>query len=155
MELWRPVVGFEGLYYVSNMGRIMSFKCSRTKILKTPKRKQYPIVCLVKDKHKTVLLVHRLVAKAFLDPIENKTEIDHIDRNPSNNRLTNLRYVTRSENAINRGPYSNTGHKNISHHHRSGWYHVVIRRMGVLLMNTAHPTLEEAIFQRDAYLDTE
>jgi hypothetical protein len=155
MELWNPVLGFENLYQVSNEGRVMSLKCNRTKLMKTPLSCGYPIVCLVKDKVKYVMRVHRLVADAFLEPVENKPEIDHKDRNRTNNRVSNLRYADRSDQSINRGAYSNTGHKNISQHQFTGWFHVVIRRHGVVLLNTAHSTLEEAIFNRDAYLDTE
>ena len=155
MELWNPVRGFEELYQVSNEGRVMSLKCGRTKLMKTPKTNEYPSVCLVKNKVKYSCRVHRLVAQAFLEPVENKPEIDHIDRNRSNNRLSNLRYADRSDQAINRGAYSNSGHKNISQHLISGWFHVVIKRRGVIVLNTAHSTLEEAIFHRDAYLETE
>jgi len=155
MELWNPIRGFETLYQVSNQGRIMSLKCNRSKIMKTPLSCGYPFVCLVKDKVKYVMRVHRLVADAFLEPVPNKLEIDHKDRNRTNNCVSNLRYADRSEQSINRGPYSNTGHKNISRHQGTGWFHVVIKRRGVIEMNIAHSTLEEAIFNRDAYLDTE
>jgi len=155
MELWNPVRGFEDLYQISNQGRVMSLKCGRTKLMKTPLSGGYPCVCLVKEKTKHSLRVHRLVAEAFLEPVDNKPEIDHIDRNRTNNHVSNLRYADRSDQAINRGAYSNTGHKNISQHQFSGWYHVLIKRHGVIVLNSAHSTLEEAIFNRDAYLDTE
>ena len=155
MELWNPVRGFETLYQVSNEGRVMSLKCGRTKLMKTPPANGYPSVCLVKDKAKHSMRVHRLVAEAFLQPVLDKPEIDHIDRNRSNNRVVNLRYADRSDQSINRGAYSNTGHKNISQHLSTGWYHILIKRRGVIVLNTAHSSLEEAIFNRDAYLDTE
>jgi len=155
MELWNPVRGFETLYQVSSEGRVMSLKCGRTKILKPSLSKGYPSLCLVKENMKHTRRVHRLVAEAFLDPVENKLEIDHIDRNRANNRLNNLRFADRSDQSINRGAYSNTGHKNVSQSNHSGWFHVLIKRHGVIVMNTAHSTLEEAIFQRDAYLATE
>ena len=155
MEIWNPVCGFETLYQVSNEGRVMSLKCGRIKIMKTPCSNGYPNVCLMKDKTKHICRVHRLVAEAFLQPVENKLEIDHIDRNRSNNHITNLRYADRSDQSINRNTYSNTGHKNISKHASSGWYHILIRRHGVIVLNSAHPNLEEAIFHRDAYLGTE
>ena len=156
MEEWRPVVGYENLYNVSNQGRMMSLKCGRSKIMKTPNNsKGYAQVCLMKDNSKLVHRVHRLVAKAFLEENPTKKEIDHIDRNRSNNRVENLRYADRTEQMINRGSFSNSGHKNISQHKRSGWFHVVIRRYGQLYMNLACSSLEEAIFQRDAYLSTE
>jgi len=155
MELWNPIRGFETLYQVSSEGRVMSLKCGRTKLMKTPTANGYPSVCLIKDKIKYSCRVHRLVAEAFLQPVQDKPEIDHIDRNPSNNRVVNLRYADRSDQCINRGAYSNTGHKNISQHLSSGWYHTLIKRRGMIVLNVAHSTLEEAIFNRDAYLDIE
>lgn len=155
MELWNPVRGFETLYQVSSEGRIMSLKCGRSKLMRTPTSNGYPCVCLMKNKTKYVQRVHRLVAEAFLQPVPDKPEIDHIDRNRTNNRVVNLRYADRSDQSINRGAYSNTGHKNISQHLTTGWYHTLIKRRGVIVLNTAHSSLEEAIFNRDAYLDTE
>jgi len=155
MELWNPVRGFETLYQVSSEGRMMSLKCGRTKLMKTPTANGYPCVCLMKNKIKYVMRVHRLVAEAFLQPVQDKPEIDHIDRNRTNNRVVNLRYADRSDQSINRGAYSNTGHKNISQHLTTGWYHTLIKRRGMIVLNVAHSTLEEAIFNRDAYLETE
>ena len=156
MEIWKPVRGFEGLYQVSNEGRMMSMKCGRMKLMKTPLNiKGYPCICLVKESKKYSCRVHRIVAEAFLDPIEGKPEVDHIDRNPSHNHLSNLRYADRSDQSINRCAYSNTGHKNISRHETTGWYHVVIKRRGNIVLNTAHSSLDEAIFMRDGYLAME
>lgn len=133
----------------------MSLKCGRTKILKPALAKGYPTLTLMKDSVKHTRRIHRLVAEAFLEPVEDKLEIDHIDRNRANNCLSNLRFADRSDQCINRGAYSNTGHKNISKSNHSGWFHVLIKRHGEIVMNTAHSTLEEAIFQRDACLATE
>lgn len=63
--------------------------------------------------------VHRLVAECFLENPDNKPEVDHIDRNPKNNRVENLRFVTHSENQKNKGKYTipnaklNNGHSKI------------------------------------------
>jgi len=155
MELWYPIRGFETMYQVSNHGRVMSLKCGRTKILRPSLTHGYPSLCLSKDNKKQTHRIHRLVADAFLQPIDGKPEVDHIDRNRANNHLSNLRYADRFDQAINRGCYSNTGHKNVSQSKYSGWYHVVIRRHGEVLLNSAHSSLDEAIFQRDAFLETE
>ncbi len=155
MENWKSVVGFEDLYEVSNRGNVRSLKCGRVKSMKKVKNsKGYEKLCLVKDKKKYTVSVHRLVGDAFLMPIEGKTTIDHIDQNPSNNNLTNLRWADMTDQGINRGQYSNTGHKNISQSKVSGFYHIVIRRYGIILLNMCFSTLEDAIKGRDEFLLT-
>ena len=100
-EIWRDVTGYEGLYHVSNLGRVKSLHNNKEYILK-PRRgkkgKGYFDVSLCKNgKHKTFRL-NRLVALAFVDNPENKPEVDHIDTNKTNNRANNLRWVTSAEN---------------------------------------------------------
>jgi hypothetical protein len=98
--------------------------------------------------------VHRLVGAAFLLPIEGKTTIDHIDNNPSNNNLGNLRWADHTDQCINRRQYSNTGEKNISQSITTGYYHVVIRRYGTMLLNVSFNNIEDAIMGRDEFLLT-
>ena len=155
MENWKSVVGFEGLYEVSDRGNVRSLKCGRVRPMKKCKdKKKYERLCLMKDKVKYTLAVHRLVGSAFLVPVEGKTTIDHIDQNPSNNNLGNLRWADQTDQCINRGQYSNTGEKNISQSIISGHYHVVIRRYGTMLLNVSFNNIEDAIKGRDEFLLT-
>jgi hypothetical protein len=93
-------------YYVSREGEVFSQKPSGLKKMKpslTGAAKCYPTVVLSKSAKPKCFLVHRLVAEAFLpDFVENK-QVDHIDRNPQNNNVSNLRMVTAQENCWNRG----------------------------------------------------
>jgi len=117
-EVWKPVVGFEGHYEVSNMGRVRSVdriviqKAKKDSALKRVYRGRilrYMIrgkikrhgVCLYKDNVPYPKLVSRLVAEAFIPNPENKPEVDHIDTNPFNDRADNLRWVTHQENCMN------------------------------------------------------
>ena len=155
MENWKSVVGFEGLYEVSDRGNVRSLKCGRVRPMKKCKDdKDYERICLVKDKKKHTVAVHRLVGMAFLMPIEGKTTIDHIDQNPSNNVLGNLRWADQTDQSINRGQYSNTGEKNISRSINTGYYHVVIKRYGTMLLNVSFNNIEDAIKGRDEFLST-
>lgn len=100
-EMWKPVVGFEGIYQVSNHGRVQRIapaQGTRPGWMLTPMtdRKGYRFVHLNKRMHR----VHRLVAAAFFGPSE--MLIRHLDGDPTNNTVENLRYGTPLENAADR-----------------------------------------------------
>jgi hypothetical protein len=104
-EEWRPVPGFPG-YDVSNLGRVRAWYNARRnlrsepRIRKTPpNRAGYPTVTMQADGHPYCPLVHRLVMLAFVGPCPEGMEARHLDGNPGNARLDNLRYGTPKENA--------------------------------------------------------
>jgi len=105
-EIWRWVVGYENLYKVSSLGRVMSCLFSKTKILKPwESSNNYLNVGLSKNKKLTTRLVHNLVAEAFLEPCPGERgaragcwTVDHIDENCYNNRADNLRWLEHGEN---------------------------------------------------------
>lgn len=109
-EIWKDIPGFEGLYQVSNLGRFKSLERRRRgamgirvykERLLSPKINfdRYYYITLTKDGIKTSYRAHRLVALAFFGA--SNLVIDHIDGNPLNNSIVNLRYVTQSENISN------------------------------------------------------
>jgi hypothetical protein len=100
VEEWRPVVGYENLYEVSNLGRVKSIIFKKHKILKNGYRGEYAHVSLSKNGKKDYFTVHVLVTKMFIGPRPNGLFIDHIDNNPRNNRSDNLEYVTPRENIV-------------------------------------------------------
>lgn len=96
-EIWKDVKGFPG-YQVSNLGRVKNVKKD---VLLTPHPSKYGYyhIGLYQNGVRKNLYIHRLVAEAFLDePLDNSLEIDHIDGCKENNKVTNLEWVTRSEN---------------------------------------------------------
>lgn len=103
VEIWKDIDGYEGLYKVSNLGRVKSFyKSSNGKILKLNKDNYgYIQTTLYKDNLVKTFKVHRLVAIAFIPNLENKPEVDHINTIRDDNRVENLRWTTSKENRNN------------------------------------------------------
>lgn len=102
MEIWKPVVGFEGRYAVSNLGRVKNVKTKRIK-KPTPDKKDGRLFLLLWNGNKAkAVRVGRLVLLAFRGPPPNGHEGCHNDGNPANNRLTNLRWDTPSANQRDR-----------------------------------------------------
>lgn len=114
-EEWRQVVGFEGLYEVSNLGRVKTVhrvltrsngakQTVRERIRKqvTAQRGGYAMVTLTNMCHRTLAPVHRLVLEAFVGKRPDGMECCHIDGNPLNARLDNLRWGTPESNGQDR-----------------------------------------------------
>ena len=98
-EEWRDVVGYEGLYQVSNYGRVKSFQRGRKMILKiTFDDKGYPTIDLNKNRTRTTFSVYVLVARLFIPNPENKLEVNHRIADKENCCIFNLEWATRLEN---------------------------------------------------------
>ena len=110
-EEWRPVVGWEGLYEVSDQGRVRSSdrtvhcKNGRTRrykgrVLKLWKNSKGYLQVSLYGKGETKKLVHRIVLEAFVGDCPEGLETLHIDGNPANNHVGNLKWGTSSENTL-------------------------------------------------------
>lgn len=109
-EFWNDVVGYEGLYQISNLGRVKASartfadKNGRVSRLKEKILKQsisntgYYYVSLRKDNAAITTNVHRLIAEAFIPNPEKKRCVNHIDGDKTNNAIQNLEWVTHKEN---------------------------------------------------------
>ena len=101
METWKPIKGYPN-YEVSDLGRVRSLNWHNegyTKCLYLKKHPRgYHQVELINQDGKKMLLVHRLVAEAFIPNPENKPQINHIDEDKQNNAVSNLEWCTRQQN---------------------------------------------------------
>ena len=112
-----PVPGYEK-YRVFQDGRIWSHARLPGKFLNlNPDGRGYHTVCLFRDSVAKKMKVHRLVALAYIPNPGNKPMVDHINQVRNDNRISNLRWATRSENFQNTGKQINnkSGHKSISY----------------------------------------
>lgn len=113
-EVWKDIKGYEGYYQVSNLGRVKSL----SRVVKRYEKGRGEVIQRRRERilserdcrgYKTVLLcvggsnkqkfIHRLVAEVFLDSVEGKDYVNHIDNDPSNNCSINLEWCTAKENA--------------------------------------------------------
>lgn len=97
-EVWKNIEGYEGLYQVSNMGRVKSLKWGKERILRPIDNKGYLLVQLWKNKKGKFYLVHRLVSRAFIPNPDNLPFINHRDECKTNNFVDNLEYCDREYN---------------------------------------------------------
>ena len=105
-EIWKPVNGYDGMYEVSNHGRVRSYATYRgVKHRETPRimtgaktLSGYHFVKFTYNGKKPCPKRHRLVAEAFIPNPENKPEINHVDGNKDNNHVSNLEWCTGQEN---------------------------------------------------------
>lgn len=98
-EIWKDIVGYEGLYQVSNFGRVKSFRKGKEKLLKQHKSTTgYFRVGLRKDGMRQDWKVHRLVAIHFVPNKDGYPIINHIDGNKENNLPSNLEWCTQGWN---------------------------------------------------------
>lgn len=100
MENWKDIEGFEGLYKISDWGRVWSY--IKNRMLKTSKGYPYVQITLTKNRTHYYFLLNRLVWETFVGKIPDGFQINHNDENKNNNALSNLSLMTPSQN-INYG----------------------------------------------------
>lgn len=93
----KPIKGWEDRYSITNTGKVYSYISGRY-LHKGYDKDGYELVTLSRDNYRRTYRVHRLVAEAFIDNPDNKTEVNHIDFNVKNNWFENLEWVTQKEN---------------------------------------------------------
>jgi hypothetical protein len=143
MEQWKEIVGYPG-YKVSNLGCVIGF---HGKILTGSKtQKGYKTVLLCPDTTtRKRLLIHRLVAEAFILNPDNKPTVDHIDRNKNNNCVENLRWATNHENNMNKDKINDS----TEHHYIYTSYRVAVPGQ----KEKRFRALEDAIEYRNSLLN--
>ncbi len=106
-EIWKPVVGYDMLYEVSDLGRVRG-AIEKTELITGKKagnikraqvnKSGYLVTLVWKNNHPQAVKVHRLIAEAFIPNPENKRTVNHINGIKTDNRLENLEWATHKEN---------------------------------------------------------
>ena len=164
-EIWKDIPGYEGLYQVSNLGRVKSLRfrnniCDKEKehiMTLNKKDNEYLYVSLSKNGIKRNKYVHRLVATCFIPNTNNYEIVNHIDYNVENNSVDNLEWCSQKQNVKHSiqkyykkktKTNSNTGEKYISFRNSKKVYRLTINQKEY----GTFKTLEEAINKRDEIL---
>ena len=136
-EEWRPLVGYEGNYEVSNRGNMKSLNYNHTgkeNIMKPQKNRDgYLIIGLWKDGKAKWYLVHRLVASVFCENPHGYTEVNHLDEDKTNNCADNLEWCSRSYNLTYNDRAKKIGEKNTNHPKTSKPVIAIDVRTGLIL----------------------
>lgn len=118
-ERWKPIFGYDGMYEVSDLGRVRSHNSGEWKVMRPGNNgKGYLRVVLYRYGKQKNVLVHRLVANAFI-PNDNifNDQVNHINEVKTDNRATNLEWCDRSYNVT----YNGLQQKRMSNYHRSNY----------------------------------
>lgn len=102
MENWKPVAGFEGLYEVSDIGRVRGLKRGKVRSLHVNSSSPHLWLDLWKEAKHTNAFVHVLVLSAFVGPRPPGMSCRHLDGDATNNRVANLRWGTVAENTADK-----------------------------------------------------
>jgi len=152
MDIWKPIPQYEGIYKVSNTGKVKSLKrkgCKSDRILKLGVSKiGYYVVVLCKDKIHKSFNVHQLVAMAFLNhkPDKFKAVINHKNFNKLDNHVRNIEIVSNRENC-------NKKHfKNTSKYVGVSWYNITCRWRSGINYNGKNKHLGYFINEYEAHL---
>lgn len=143
-EEWKEIKGYPN-YMISSCGNLYNNSSGRY-LHPTLTKNGYLVITLYKNKMKKQIFVHRLVAMAFLTNPLNKSDVDHINNNRTDNNLSNLRFATKSENGINRkvSPKNRNGVKGVYFCKRDKRYLAHITIDGIQIHIGSYQTLEEA-----------
>ena len=155
MEEWKRIGSSN--YEVSTLGSVRNINGYVLQLKAFQKKKDYVCYGVTiaderggKQRHRKI---HQLVARAFIPNPDNRTEIDHIDRNTANNAVSNLRWATRSEQALNSSTRSDNklGEKNI--HFRKNVAKPYFVSGIKFKQSFFFETLEEAVAYRNSILN--
>jgi len=114
IEIWKDIKGYEGLYKISNCGRVKSLRRNIIMKIALDNYNYYHINFQVNNISETIK-IHRLVALNFIPNPDNKPQVNHIDGNKKNNHVSNLEWCTNQENSIHAHKIGLVKNKNNNH----------------------------------------
>jgi hypothetical protein len=164
IEQWKDIPDYEGLYQVSDLGRVKSLektliknkiKCVYKALIKKPhiSKRGYWEIGLCKNSLGITKKIHRLIAISFIDNPKNHPQVNHIDGNRLNNIISNLEWVNNRENSCHRVKSSNWTSKftGVSYFKRDNKWRSSIQVNGVSIRFGMFKTEEEAYQKRLDY----
>jgi hypothetical protein len=147
-EVWKTIDGYEN-YIASSFGNVHSYYTNKQLKPRKDKNGYYNVILCNNGKLKTHS-IHRLVCDAFYTNPENKQYIDHIDNNPLNNHISNLRFCTNQENQRNRSISKNntSGTTGVHYHKKENKWRASIKVDGISIHLGSYVKKQDAINAR-------
>lgn len=165
-EIWKEIPEYG--YEVSTLGNVRNKRSGHVLSPRVQSNGKYLFVSLWKNNKEKHFRVHRLVATAFIENPENKSQVNHKDKDTTNNHVDNLEWVTCSENhkhafATGRAPLKNFGkrpdsskskHLHVTWDKNRGKWKASIKRQGKMIFQKRFNTEQEAASAAREFLDT-
>jgi hypothetical protein len=151
IETWMPIPGYEGLYEVSDLGRVYGFRSNKVLKPNVKPKNGYRVVCLQYPGHRKYHLVHRLVLRAFVGEPPEGWDACHNNGNSSDNRLENLRWGTRSENILDEvrhGTHRNSRKTHCKRNHELNEKNTYVRPNGYRMCRECQRTSDSQVFRK-------
>ena len=165
MQIWKDISGYEGYYQISNFGKIKSLsrilknRLKKETILKQSVNNHGYVACELRFNNKSKrILVHRIIAEAFIENTHNKPFINHINGIKNDNRIENLEWVTHSENVKHAYDIGIKKSKNGKNHYaakivlnlENGIFYDTLKE-AAFFNNINYGTLKSALFFKTKY----
>ena len=152
MEVWKDVKGYEGIYQVSNFGRVKSLMFGKEKLLKLClSTSGYYNINLYNNKNCKTIMVHKLVFLSFKNISSNRYfVIDHIDNNKLNNNLNNLQLIS---NRLNSSKDKKSKSNNYNIYFNSNAYLIRMRINNKKYSISTEKNIKNAIYVRDYFIN--
>lgn len=153
-EIWEKIPGYNGLYLISNKGKVKSLHRKNPILLKQSIDTGYSRVTLTINYKTEIFRVHRIVASVFIPNPENKPQVNHIDGNKLNNDIKNLEWCTNAENQIHAYKIGINKNRKLSIEHKEKMHSKIKRKVKNIDTGEIYESISDAALKNGIKIST-